>query len=120
MSQPKDYPDQTDPNYRPQYRGYHGGYANAEAGGGGNKSSLKWIAGIVATIVGGIIIIQLQFFGSEVLQQGKAIARIEERMIYIQNTNRDLVVQYAEFRREIEQRISRIERGEVSRSPRER
>lgn len=121
MSQPKDHydPTQTDPNYRPQYRGYHGGYAHAEAGGG-NKSSLKWIAGIVATIVGGIIIIQLQFFGSEVLQQGKAIARIEERMIYIQNTNRDMGIQYAEFRREITDRISRIERGEVSRSPRER
>lgn len=112
MPQPKDYdPDRTDPNFRQTYRG---GYSRSEAGHNGG-STVKWVAGIVATIVGGIIIIQLQFFGSEVVEQGKAMARIEERMIHIQNAATDQGKQYAEFRRDIEGRISRIERGEVSR-----
>lgn len=117
MSQPKDFdPTQTDPAYKPQYRGYHGGYARSEAGGGG--ITVKWIAGIVATIFGGIIIIQLQFFGSEVVAQGKTVARIEERMIYMQDAAKHQGTQYAEFRREIENRLSRIERGEERRQPR--
>lgn len=90
--------------------------ANASVGNGANGSVFKWIAGLAGVVIGAIIIAQLNFFGSAVIEQGKILARMEERMAATQDAVKLQGQTYAEYRREFNERIGRIEqRGEGSR-----
>lgn len=119
MPQPKDHdPDNTDPVYKQHWHGHRSSMANANAsvGNGGNGSLFKWLAALGGAVIGAIIIAQLNFFGSAVIEQGKVIVRLDERMAAMQDAVKQQGQTYAEYRREINDRIGRIEqRGEGSR-----
>lgn len=90
--------------------------AKASAESGGHRNPWGTIATVVGAVVGGIIIAQLQFFGSSIIDQGKLLVRFDERIMTLQNTVKEQGERYERERQEIIRRITELEQRYRERS----